>query len=81
MMFAILFNSLLQDQLGICNQISNPTQDFTLISKTNCSSVFANGTKVWGARAQWISYDINYDNIYQSMISLFILSTLEGWPE
>ncbi len=29
----------------------------------------------------WHTYDINHDNIYQSLVSLFVLSTLEGWPD
>lgn len=28
-----------------------------------------------------MKYDINYDNFMNSMTSLFILSTLEGWPD
>jgi hypothetical protein len=29
----------------------------------------------------WTRHDINFDNIFDSMISLFVLSTLEGWPD
>lgn len=30
---------------------------------------------------KWQIYDVNYENAGNSMISLFILSTLEGWPD
>ncbi len=30
--------------------------------------------------AKWDTYDINMDNIFRAMLSLFIISTLEGWP-
>ncbi|MFN9907392.1 MAG: ion transporter [bacterium] len=30
---------------------------------------------------KWRNYDINFENIYQSLVSLFVLSTLEGWPD
>lgn len=30
---------------------------------------------------KWRKYDINFDNIYESLVSLFVLSTLEGWPD
>jgi hypothetical protein len=29
----------------------------------------------------WLNWDINFDNILYSMVSLFVLSTLEGWPD
>ena len=29
----------------------------------------------------WHTHDINHDNIYESLVSLFVLSTLEGWPD
>jgi len=31
--------------------------------------------------AQWVSQSMNFDNILRGMISLFVLSTLEGWPD
>lgn len=29
----------------------------------------------------WMTYDLNFDNILNTMITLFIMSTLEGWPD
>ena len=26
-------------------------------------------------------FDVNFDDIVQSMVSLFVMSTLEGWPD
>jgi len=77
MMFAILFNSLLGGQLSFCNRISNETINYLNINKTKCLE----DTSILGPNAIWTNYDVNYDNIINSMISLFILSTLEGWPE
>ena len=31
--------------------------------------------------AKWASYDFNFDNILSGMVTLFVLSTLEGWPD
>lgn len=30
--------------------------------------------------ATWNKYDMNFDNIMNGMLTLFILSTHEGWP-
>lgn len=67
-MFAILFINLLTGNSGYC---FHPSLLPYRINITDCAKL--NGT--------WLSYDINFDNIFQSMISLFVLSTLEGWPE
>ncbi len=48
-----------------CNSNYSPYFFFQCIQK--------NGT--------WKIYDTNFDNIFSSMITLFILSTLEGWPD
>lgn len=31
--------------------------------------------------ATWERRDTNFDNIYKAMISLFIVGSLEGWPD
>jgi hypothetical protein len=33
------------------------------------------------AGGSWTVFDSNYDNIMQAMMSLFVVSTLEGWPD
>lgn len=78
MMFAILFNSLFIGQLGFCNRVTDKSVSYLKIHKDNCTG---GNEKQWGPDAFWTNYDVNYDDIIQSMISLFILSTLEGWPE
>ena len=30
---------------------------------------------------EWLRYDSNFDNVIQAMMTLFIVSSLEGWPE
>ena len=30
---------------------------------------------------EWLRFDSNFDNIGQSMVTLFIVSSLEGWPD
>jgi hypothetical protein len=63
-----MFANLLTGNSGYCFHPSLPPYRINI---TDCAKL--NGT--------WLSYDINFDNILQSMISLFVLSTLEGWPE
>ncbi len=67
-MFAILFIAFLMGQSGYCfipNQL-----DVYGINQVKCES----------EGHLWLQKDINFNNIINSMISLFILSTLEGWP-
>lgn len=33
------------------------------------------------AGASWQTYDMNFEDIFQSLLSLFVLSTIEGWPD
>lgn len=30
---------------------------------------------------KWANHDMNFDNVTSGMITLFVLSTLEGWPD
>ena len=30
---------------------------------------------------EWLRYDSNFDDIGQAMMTLFVVSSLEGWPE
>lgn len=29
----------------------------------------------------WINFDHNFDNVLEAMMTLFIVSSLEGWPD
>ena len=40
-----------------------------------------NGQSLTGKGSKWRIHDINFDNIWNSFVSLFVLSTLEGWPD
>jgi len=31
--------------------------------------------------AIWNNHDMNMDNILNALVTLFVLSTLEGWPD
>lgn len=35
----------------------------------------------YGLGLKWRTYDINFDNFFSSFVSLFVLSTLEGYPD
>lgn len=32
-------------------------------------------------RRDWTKNDFNFDNVVDAMVSLFVVSTFEGWPE
>lgn len=73
-MFAILFMNLLSGKSGYCFK---EDLDNIRVSKADCEcSVGANCKD-----GKWLNFDVNFDNITYSMISLFVLSTLEGWPD
>lgn len=65
LMFGILGISLLGTRMGYCD-----VDDYYNIRKSKC---IAQGN-------EWVIYLPNWDNIYNAMQSLFILTTLEGWP-
>lgn len=67
-MFAILFINIMSEQSGFCDLIDE-SQKYG-INESQCVSP-----------GRWHIYDINFNNIYESLVSLFVLSTLEGWPD
>lgn len=66
LMFAILGMSLIGGRMGYCN-----IEEFYGVNKVTC---LAMGSK-------WLTRDINFDNIFKAMNSLFVLSSKEGWPD
>jgi hypothetical protein len=69
-MFAILFINLFEGSAGFCDNIdAYPSYG---VSKTDCALIEG---------SVWHTYDVNFDNILHALTSLFILSTLEGWPD
>jgi hypothetical protein len=73
-MFAILGSNLMKDKLGKCNVDSTLHPNFSPygVSKQTCIDKYQGQWKV----AWW-----NFDDISQSMVTLYVLSTMEGWPK
>ena len=70
-MFAILFMNLFEGRSGFCDNLADGHSLYG-INRSACISEF---------EGEWHNHDVNFENIYQSLVSLFILSTLEGWPD
>lgn len=73
-MFAILGNNFMQGKLGYCTNVDpnqHPNFDFYGVSKEMCLQKYQGTWKT----AWW-----NFDDISQSMVTLYVLSTMEGWP-
>jgi len=70
-MFAILGSSLMKDKLGYCSADHIRNFDKYGVSKKACIETF-NG--------DWKVANSNFDNILNGMTTLYVLSTLEGWP-
>ena len=64
--FAIVAISLLRDQLGVCK-----TENSYNTSKKECLELGL----VW-TRQPW-----NHDNVVESLVTLFVLSNMEAWPD
>ena len=71
-MFAILGNNLMGGKMKYCKVASDPGFSPYSISAEACTTLY-NGTMV--------NNDANFDDIGQSMVTLFILTTMEGWPD
>nr|VZI37936.1 unnamed protein product [Spirometra erinaceieuropaei] len=74
--FAVIAVQLLQGKFFYCNDASKP-------SKEECQGQFFEYNEqgvpmvVW---RQWNSHGFNYDNVYYAMLTLFTVTTGEGWP-
>jgi hypothetical protein len=66
LMFSILAINLLSGKSFYCSK-----EKFKYHTKFECNE----------AGGSWEVYDSNFDNIQQAMLTLFIVSTLEGWPD
>jgi hypothetical protein len=71
-MFAILGTNLMGQKFGACSVKNDPEFNFYGVNKKNCTESY-NGT--------WVNYQANFDDILQGMVTLFAVSTLEGWPD
>lgn len=65
-MFAILGMSLIGDRMGYCD-----VEDYYNINKQTC---LENGN-------EWKIADENFDNILNALRTLYVITSLEGWPD
>uniref|UniRef100_A0A0R3X5Y6 Ca_chan_IQ domain-containing protein n=1 Tax=Hydatigena taeniaeformis TaxID=6205 RepID=A0A0R3X5Y6_HYDTA len=74
--FAVIAVQLFQGKFFYCNDASK-------LTKEECQGQFfdynADGipTTVW---REWKAHGFNYDNVYYAMLTLFTVTTGEGWP-
>ena len=66
LMFAILAVNTLNGKSFYCS-----IDKYKYHNKLDCNA----------AGGSWLVYDSNYDDIGQALMTLFIVSTLEGWPD
>ena len=66
LMFAILAINLLKEKMSYCSGV----EDIYGVSQSQCEEM----------GLSWKAYDTNFDNIYNAMITLYVISSLEGWP-
>ena len=67
-MCSLLGMQLLRGKMKICS-------DPSYIEKKDCLANFdANG-----AHLQWVSYPVNWDNLYNGIVAMFILSSQDNW--
>ncbi len=72
-MFAILGSNLMQGKMGFCDfkGLRTPPIDIYGVSKAECLQKYAGDWRT----AYW-----NFDDIGQGLVTLYVLSTMEGWP-
>ncbi|KAL0859668.1 hypothetical protein ABMA27_010787 [Loxostege sticticalis] len=74
-MFAVVGVQLFKGKFFRCNDISKMTEE-------ECQGtylVFENSKYVVRDR-EWTRYDFHFDNVMKGMLTLFTVSTFEGWP-
>ncbi|EGR32725.1 hypothetical protein IMG5_072530 [Ichthyophthirius multifiliis] len=72
-MFAILSISLIGNRMGYCNGLQN----YYGINQTTCNQICQEKQEL---KCSWSIFDTNFDNILTSMTTLYIVSSLENWP-
>lgn len=78
-MFAIIGVQLFKGTFFKCNDESKMTE-------LECRGEFlqyvdGDPTKPQRMTREWVKNDFNFDNVMDAMISLFVVSTFEGWPD
>ncbi|XP_050555319.1 muscle calcium channel subunit alpha-1 isoform X14 [Spodoptera frugiperda] len=74
-MFAVMGVQMFKGKFFRCNDISKMTKD-------ECQGtylVFENRNYLVRDR-EWTRYDFHFDNVMKGMLTLFTVSTFEGWP-
>lgn len=75
LMFGILAITLLQNKMNYCNMPNNG-----LLTYNNYGPYNVNQQACQAAGGTWATQFINFDNILQSLLSLYVFSTRENWP-
>lgn len=70
-MFAILGSNLMQGKMGYCSVDQDPHFNPYGVGKKACLETY---------KGTWQLRDSNFENIGEGVITLYVLSTLEGWP-
>uniref|UniRef100_A0A1I7YEE5 Ca_chan_IQ domain-containing protein n=1 Tax=Steinernema glaseri TaxID=37863 RepID=A0A1I7YEE5_9BILA len=78
-MFAIIGVQLFKGTFFACNDLSK-------ITEWECRGEYftyedGDPTKPQRMRRVWAKNDFNFDNVADAMVSLFVVSTFEGWPD
>ncbi|KAG8518020.1 LOW QUALITY PROTEIN: Voltage-dependent L-type calcium channel subunit alpha-1S, partial [Galemys pyrenaicus] len=78
-MFACIGVQLFKGKFFSCNDLSKMTEE-------ECRGyyyVYKDGdpTQIELRRREWIHNDFHFDNVLSAMMSLFTVSTFEGWPQ
>jgi hypothetical protein len=71
MMFAILGSNLMQNKMGYCAVPADPKFNPYGVGKLACVDTY---------KGTWATRDSNFDNVGEGIVTLYVLSTLEGWP-
>lgn len=75
LMFAILGISFMQGRLYRCVFPETMEVDDDYIYQVDMDAC----NDIEGA--SWERYNLNFDNIFTGMLTLFVLATQEGWPD
>ncbi|CAJ0587570.1 unnamed protein product, partial [Mesorhabditis spiculigera] len=78
-MFAIIGVQLFKGTFFSCNDLSKMTE-------AECRGEYlhyedGDPTRPIAKKRVWVNNDFNFDNVMEAMISLFVVSTFEGWPD
>lgn len=65
-MFAILAISFMKEEMGYCHGL----KEYYDVNKVSCEKM----------GFEWKNWPWNFDNIGNAFVTLFVLSSLEGWP-